>query len=145
MRLAVLVAIFVVLAVTLVPTLRSFVGQQNQIAAARTTLVQQQDAVNALQQEQLKWADPAYVQQQARQRLKFVKIGETPYTVLGAPAVDGSLGGAAADAAGKASVTPLSSTSGPTPAWYAKAWGSMTASDPYVSAGTGTATAHPAR
>ena len=42
---------------------------------------QEQD-VAALEGERERWRDPAYVEQQARQRLKFVKPGERSYTVL---------------------------------------------------------------
>ncbi len=129
MRLAVLATILVVLSITLVPALRSFIGQQGQIDALRTKVIQQRKAVTGLQQEQLKWNDPAYVEQQARQRLKFVRVGEKPYIVLGAPS-DGASNGA--------SVTPLATTSGPKLAWYAKLWSSVSAPDPYVSVqGTG--------
>lgn len=127
-RLAVLATIVVVLSITLVPAVRSFLGQQGQIDAVRTALVQQRRAVAGLQQEQLKWNDPAYVEQQARERLTFVKVGEKPYTVLDAPP---------AGASGGVSLTPLASTAGPTRAWYARLWASVAAPDPYVSAGVG--------
>ena len=50
---------------------------------------QQQD-VAALKAEQERWRDPAYVEQQARQRLKFVMPGERSYTVLDAKPATGT-------------------------------------------------------
>jgi len=84
---AILAAIFVMLAVTLVPTLRSTLKQRSQISDLRSQLAQQGRTVAALQREQRQWSDPAYVEQQARERLKFVRVGETSYTVIDAEPV----------------------------------------------------------
>ena len=78
MRSCVLASIFVLLAVTLVPTLRSYLRQQGDIDALRGAGGEQRQGREELQKEQARWNDPAYVEQQARERLKFVKVGESP-------------------------------------------------------------------
>ena len=79
---AILVTILVVLAVTLAPTARSLLRQRGEIAALQDKVVQQEQSVADLQREQARWADPAYVEQQARERLKFVKVGDRSYSVI---------------------------------------------------------------
>lgn len=81
-RWAILGLILVILAVTLVPTARSLARQRAEIAALREKVAAQQVDVEALRLENTRWQDPAYVEQQARERLKFVKPGDRSYTVL---------------------------------------------------------------
>lgn len=78
----ILLSILVVLAVTLAPTARSLLRQRGEIAALQDKVVKQQQSVADLQREQARWADPAYVEQQARERLKFVKVGDRSYSVI---------------------------------------------------------------
>ena len=82
LRWVILGAIAVVLLVTLVPTARSLARQRAEIDALATQVAQQQSQVASLQAEQERWTDPAYVEQQARDRLKFVKVGDRSYTVI---------------------------------------------------------------
>ncbi len=82
LRWVVLGAIALVLVVTLVPTLHSLLEQRAQIAALQAQVAQQQQDVAALQAEADRWKDPAYVEQQARERLKFVKVGDRSYSVI---------------------------------------------------------------
>jgi cell division protein FtsB len=86
----VLASILVLLAITLVPTLRSYLRQEGQIDALRTEVAQQHQTVADLQKEQARWQDNAYVEQQARERLKFVKVGDRSYTVIDGDAKAGS-------------------------------------------------------
>jgi len=79
---AILATIIVVLAVTLAPTARSLLRQRGDLAALQDKVVQQQQSVADLRREQARWADPAYVEQQARERLKFVKVGDRSYSVI---------------------------------------------------------------
>lgn len=83
-RLAILGAVVVLLALMLVPTVRSWFEQRQELTELRAKVTQQEQTVQALQEEKARWADPAYVEQQARQRLKFVKPGEVAFTVIGA-------------------------------------------------------------
>lgn len=118
---AILASIFIMLAVTLIPTLRSTLSQQAQINELRDHLAQKRERVVALQEEQRQWSDPAYVEQQARERLKFVRVGETSYTVIDAePPVDLSGGP-------KIAAPPLASTANIP--WYGQLWQSMEIAD----------------
>jgi len=118
---AILAAIFVMLAVTLVPTLRSTLKQRSQISDLRSQLAQQGRTVAALQREQRQWSDPAYVEQQARERLKFVRVGETSYTVIDAEA-------APVEAKGPKIAAPAGASTAKSP-WYGELWQSIVIAD----------------
>ena len=110
------------LAVTLMPTLRSMLNQQNEINKVRSSLGQQRETVAAMEQEQRQWNDPAFIEQQARERLKFVRVGETSYTVIDTPTA-----APASDARAKIAVTsPVTSADNP---WYGQLWESMVIAD----------------
>lgn len=83
-RLAILCAVLVLLALMLVPTARAWYDQRQELEGLRSQVAAQEKSVQDLQDEKARWQDPAYVEQQARQRLKFVKPGETAFTVIGA-------------------------------------------------------------
>jgi cell division protein FtsB len=117
MRVVVLASIVVLLAVTLVPTLRSYLRQQGEIDALRDRVSQQRADVAELQKEQARWDDDAYVMQQARERLKFVKVGEKSYTVI-----DG-----VAPAEPRTAVATAPAASGSP--WYGQLWESVRAAD----------------
>lgn len=74
--------LLVLLAVLLVPTLRNYLQQRSQIESLNTQVTQQQRVVSGLQKERDRWDDPAYVAQQARERLGFAKPGEKAYIVI---------------------------------------------------------------
>jgi cell division protein FtsB len=118
---AILASIFVMLAVTLVPTVRSTLNQRSQINDLRGQLVQQGEKVAALRQEERQWSDPAYVEQQARERLKFVRVGETSYTVIDAESVP-------ADAPGPTAAAHAHTSSANIP-WYGQLWESLVIAD----------------
>src|SRR5207302_644158 len=67
--------------VTVAYPLRQYLAQRSQISNVRhqNAVIQQQ--VAALQSELAKWSDPAYVAIQARERLHYVRPGETGYLV----------------------------------------------------------------
>lgn len=118
LRVVVLASIFVLLAVTLVPTLRSYLRQQGEIDALRGQVTEQRQGVSDLQKEQARWNDDEYVMQQARERLKFVKVGEKSYTVIdGKPSTKALPGVAKASAA---------SNDNP---WYGRLWESVQVAD----------------
>ncbi|MGO4342698.1 septum formation initiator family protein [Phycicoccus sp. Soil748] len=127
LRGVVLASIVVLLAVMLVPTLRSYLRQQGEIDALRGQVGDQRSQVSDLQKEQARWNDDAYVQQQARERLKFVKVGEKSYTVI-----DGKPSAKALPGVAKA---PAASSDHP---WYGQLWESVKVADSGPAA-TGTA------
>ena len=79
----------------------------------------QERDVADLEDERERWRDPAYVEQQARQRLKFVKPGERSYTVLDADPSAGT-----ADP-----VQELADETAPEMAWYEAVWESTRTAD----------------
>jgi len=120
-NLVILASIFVILAIALVPAVRSTLNQQGQINALRDRIAQQRQTVAALQQEQRQWADPAYVEQQARERLKFVRVGEKSFTVID--------GNTAPDLSGGAQIAAPASISTANIPWYGQLWASMVIAD----------------
>lgn len=88
-RTLVLFLVVLVAFIVLAPTLRAYVGQQEeqrdlvaQIEAAEERGVELQRTID-------RWEDPAFVQAQARERLGFVMPGETPYRVVDPETVTG--------------------------------------------------------
>jgi cell division protein FtsB len=117
-RVAVLVSIVGFLAVLLVPTVRAYLGQEGKINSLRDQVTAQERSVAALQAEKQRWQDPAYIEQQARQRLKFVKVGEKAYTVI--------------DAQPRSADVPVIQAASGVPddlPWYDAVWGSVHAAD----------------
>lgn len=116
-RAVAIVAVIAVLFVPLVSTLHAWWEQRQAIASMRETIAAQQHRVGELQKEQARWRDDAYVVQQARKRLKMVKVGETAYTVIDTDPSEGTDPQlAAAPAAG----------SHP---WYGRLWESVEVAD----------------
>jgi cell division protein FtsB len=118
LRGVILATIAVLLAITLVPTLRSYLRQQGEIASLRQQVGQQRVNVADLQKEQARWNDDAYVAQQARERLKFVKVGERSYTVIDGKPTSKALPGVAA--------APAAASNHP---WYGQLWESVRVAD----------------
>lgn len=82
-RSGVLVLVLVVLAVSYASSLRAFLDQRDQIRALKSEIGQRTSNIDALEREQQRWRDPAYVKAQARQRFGFLMPGETSFVVIG--------------------------------------------------------------
>lgn len=65
----------------LVPTIGTFIDQRQKIAALESSIQVSQDQITALENERVRWTDPAYITTQARERLYYVKPGEVVYLV----------------------------------------------------------------
>ncbi|MBK8470221.1 MAG: septum formation initiator family protein [Actinomycetales bacterium] len=120
MRWIALGSILLVLLLTLGPTVHSLVRQRGEIARLQTSVAEQEVDNAALRAEQERWKDPAYVEQQARDRLKFVKVGDRSYTVIdpeeaARPAVTGA-----------SVAAPKANGSAP---WYGQLWQSIQLAD----------------
>ena len=110
------------LAVTIVPTLRSLVQQRGDAAALQDKVAQQRRTVQQLEREAALWKDPAFIEVQARERLKFVRVGDRAYTVI-----DPSANEASTPAAERPVVAaPLANAAAP---WYGKVWQSVQIAD----------------
>ena len=119
---AILLGIVVMLAVTIVPTLRSLVQQRGDTAALREKVAEQRQTVQQLERETALWKDPAYIEVQARERLKFVRVGDRAYTVID-PSADAT--GAPTEAR-PIVAAPMANAASP---WYGKVWQSIQIAD----------------
>jgi cell division protein FtsB len=91
-RAAMLALVVCLLAISLAYPLREYLAQRGEIADYRSQVAEQEQRVDELRPAQRRWQDPAYVEAQARERLRYVMPGETSYVVLEAdeaPAQDG--------------------------------------------------------
>ncbi len=100
--------------------LREYLAQRSRIAAAgASTRADQQVRVASLEQQRRLLSDPAYVASLARERLHYVKPGETAYVVLAPP-------GAATPAPAPGAAPPAAGGSAP---WWSQLWGSVRQAD----------------
>lgn len=79
---AFLVVLFVA-AVLLAPTLRVFLDQQAELRTVQEDIAAERQLEQDLTNEISRWDDPAYIQQQARERFNLVMPGEQTYMVIG--------------------------------------------------------------
>ncbi|MFS2280235.1 septum formation initiator family protein [Microbacterium sp. OR21] len=65
----------------LVPTIGTYLGQKQKIAALENSVQVTEEQIAELERERDRWDDPAYITTQARERLYYVKPGEVPYLI----------------------------------------------------------------
>jgi cell division protein FtsB len=99
---------------TLAVPFQQYIAQRAQLSELTSQQRAERARVAALEQAQARWNDPAYVRQQARERLHFVKPGETAYVIV--------------DPTPTPAPAPLAT---PKPAkaqgpWYAQLWSTVT-------------------
>ncbi|MDT9594411.1 septum formation initiator family protein [Nocardioides zeae] len=82
-RAAILVLVLAVLTVSYASSLRAYLTQREHLGDLRAQIDTTTEDIRALEREKRRWEDPAFVEQQARERLDFVQPGETPYVVIG--------------------------------------------------------------
>jgi len=98
-RLLALAVVLIAVTVMLAPSVKIFLDQQGEISALEDEIAQQQAAQEKLESQLSRWEDPAYVRQQARDRLFLVMPGEKQYLVFGADPGAGDVPEAASDSA----------------------------------------------
>jgi cell division protein FtsB len=81
-RAAVLVLVLAVLTVSYASSLRAYLQQRSHINDLKASIAEREVAIDQLEDEKKRWEDPAYVAQQARERLGYVMPGERTYLVL---------------------------------------------------------------
>jgi cell division protein FtsB len=81
-RAAVLVLVVAVLVVSYASSMKAFLQQRAHINDLQAQIAQREANIDALEAEKRRWSDEAYVEQQARARLGYVKPGEKSYLVL---------------------------------------------------------------
>jgi len=109
-RAAVLAVALASVALAIALPFKIWLAQRGEISSLQAQTRTQQQHVAALQRQQQQWQDPAYVEQQARLRLHYVKPGEKAYIVLGRPKPKSAQSGSAPS---EPAVT------GP---WYSRLW-----------------------
>jgi len=104
------------LAVAYTWPVKEYLRQRSEIARLHADISATQARVDVLSALKARWADPAYVQAQARERLHFVLPGETAYVVLQPdhPAAPPTL---------------PKQTAQVLPAWYDQLWSSVRGAD----------------
>jgi cell division protein FtsB len=86
-RLLVLAIVMAVLTMLLTPNVHTFLLQRAEISSLEADIASQQSQESAYQQELARWDDPAYIKQQARDRVSMLMPGETGYWVYGADGI----------------------------------------------------------
>ena len=75
--------VLAVLTVSYASSLRAYLQQRSHINDLKASIAEREVAIDQLEDEKKRWDDPAYVEQQARERLGYVMPGEKTYLVLG--------------------------------------------------------------
>jgi cell division protein FtsB len=116
-RALVLGCIIALAAALVLPSLRVYFDQQQELASLRAERDAAKAEVEDLTAEIARWDDPAFIIAQARERLAYVFPGETPYRVVDPEFVTAS---APDSAAGIAQSDPMEGVP-----WYEGLWGSV--------------------
>lgn len=83
-RAAILLVVFAILVISYASSMRAYLQQREHINDLQAQIAREEASLAAGQQEKRRWQDPAYVEQQARERFGWVLPGETAYQVLDA-------------------------------------------------------------
>ena len=83
-RLLALAVVLVSITVLLAPSVRIFIEQRAELSALQADIAAKKDSNEQLTKELARWDDPAYIKQQARDRIFYVMPGEKRYMVTGA-------------------------------------------------------------
>lgn len=118
-RAAVYLALVLAVLVSLLPSLRAYVKQQQELSDLRADVAAKQAQVNDLNSQLARWRDDAYVIAKAREQFTYVFPGEVGYIVRDEPRAVTDTRDPAGAAARKASAA-----TGP---WYSTLWGSVNA------------------
>lgn len=81
-RLAIVVLVLAVLAISYASSLRAYLQQRSELREVQAEIAQRQADIDQTAREIRRHNDPAYIEQAARQRLSYVMPGETMYVVL---------------------------------------------------------------
>ncbi len=74
--------VLAVLTVSYASSMRAYLQQRADIEDQKQQIADRRADIAALEREKRRWEDPAYQQQQARERLGYLMPGETAYVVL---------------------------------------------------------------
>lgn len=109
-----LLSVVLLLIASYTSSLHAWWDQKGQIESANAEIVMRKDAIKGLQDDQARWIDRAFVEQQARERFGWVLPGEVGYRVIGS---DGKVQG---------DVPTLDAPPAPmAKQWYDSLWGTV--------------------
>jgi cell division protein FtsB len=83
-RATILLVVLAILVISYASSMRAYLHQRSQILDAKAQIARDRGRISALEAEKRRWSDPAYVEQQARERFGWVMPGEKAYQVLDA-------------------------------------------------------------
>jgi len=81
-RAAILILVLAVLTVSYASSMRAYLQQRAQIEDLKAQIATTSSSIDDLEREKRRWQDPAFLEQQARERFDFVMPGETVYQVI---------------------------------------------------------------
>jgi cell division protein FtsB len=116
-RAVVLLLVAAALVMSLAFPLREFIAQRAEMGAKERQVALLKSRVATLQEQQDRWQDPAFVEQQARERLHYVFPGETGLILL------------SPDDVKQAREPEVRLATKPEIAWYDELWTSVQAAD----------------
>lgn len=82
-RLVILLLVIGALVISFGSSLRAYLRQSDQIHHLQAQIANSKASIAASKEQQKRWNDPSYIEQQARLRFGWVMPGQTPYVVLG--------------------------------------------------------------
>jgi cell division protein FtsB len=80
----VLLVVFAILVVSYASSMRAYLRQREHINDLKSQIAQAEADIAVARREKRRWGDPAYVEQQARERFGWLLPGETGYQVIDA-------------------------------------------------------------
>lgn len=110
-RAAVLVSVVVAIALSVAVPLQNYLALRGELTGVRVERAALRDQVSELERRRALLENPAHIEAQARERLRYVRPGETPYMVQLPPPT----------------ATPVEAVTAPEPAapWYTRLWRSI--------------------
>jgi len=109
--------VLAVLTVSYASSMRAYLQQRAQIEDLKAQIASTSASIDELEREKRRWQDPAFLEQQARERFDFVMPGETAYQVI-------DTDGEALDSSEQLHDPSTIVKTTPT-AWYAEVWESV--------------------
>ncbi|MEU8349935.1 MULTISPECIES: septum formation initiator family protein [unclassified Streptomyces] len=125
-RAALLALVVCSLVVALAYPMRQWVSQRSEIAEQERKAENAREAVEELRDRKARWQDPAYVEQQVRERLHYLRPGETGYIVPDGAGDAGSAADGTAQRSGHISGEPRAAGDRP---WYRDLWDGVDRAD----------------
>lgn len=102
-RAAILVLVLTLLMISYTSSMRVYLDQRGEMAAAQAEIAEAKAHIKAARAEKRRWDDPAFIKAQARERFGWVMPGETLYQVI---APDGEALGSAGSLTDPATIAP---------------------------------------